>query len=81
MRLIPTALALLALGAAAPAADWQSLFDGKTLAGWHLASRPGDEAKVFWQVRDGAITCDSLGRPGHDYVWLVSDGTGTLSSA
>jgi len=25
-------------------------------------------------VRDGAITCDSLGRPGHDYVWLVSDG-------
>ena len=25
-------------------------------------------------MREGAITCDSLGRPGHDYVWLVSDG-------
>jgi hypothetical protein len=29
MRLIPATLALLALGAVAPAADWQSLFDGK----------------------------------------------------
>jgi hypothetical protein len=74
MRLLPTALLLLALGSPAPAADWRSLFDGRTLAGWHVASLPADEGKVFWQVRDGAITCDSLGRPAHDYVWLVSDG-------
>ncbi len=76
MRLLRSSatLALLALGAAAPGGDWQSLFDGKTLAGWHVASRPEDGGKAFWQVRDGAITCDSLGRPGHDYVWLVSDG-------
>jgi len=67
-------LGFLALGVAAPGGDGQSLFDGKTLAGWHVASRPEDGGKAFWQVRDGAITCDSLGRPDHDYVWLVSDG-------
>jgi hypothetical protein len=68
---------ILAIGLAVPtseAGEWTSLFDGKTLAGWHVSSRPEDQGKVFWQVRDGAITCDSLGRPDHDYVWLVSDG-------
>ena len=55
------------------AAPDQSLFDGKTLAGWHVAAKPEDRAKTFWTVRDGAITCDSLGRKDHDYVWLVSD--------
>ena len=76
MRLLPAALLLLALGAPGPGAElWLSLFDGRTTS-WAGTSRhgPGDEGKVFWQVRDGAITCDSLGRPGHDYVWLVSDG-------
>ena len=66
--------ALVVSGAPAPDEGWQSLFDGRTLAGWHVAARPGDEGKSFWQVRDGAITCDSRGRPDHDYVWLVSDG-------
>ena len=50
-----------------------SLFDGKTLAGWHVSSKPADRDKTFWTVRDGAITCDSLGRKDHAYVWLVSD--------
>jgi hypothetical protein len=67
-------LVLVLVGSAALAGEWESLFDGETLAGWHVASRPEDAAKGFWQVRDGAITCDSLGRPDHDYVWLVSDG-------
>jgi len=43
MRLIPAALVLLVLlasGAAAPAADWQPLFDGKTLRGWHVGVAP-----------------------------------------
>ena len=66
-------LALALVGARAQAGEWQSLFDGKTLAGWHVAAKPEDRGKVFWQVRDGAITADSLGRPEHDYVWLVSD--------
>ncbi len=68
---------ILALGlgsAGAQAGEWQSLFDGKTLTGWHVAAKPEDRGKVFWQVRDGAMTADSLGRPEHDYVWLVSDG-------
>ena len=56
-----------------PAGEWRSLFDGKTLAGWHVAARPPDRDKGFWQVRDGAITADSMGRTDHDYVWLVSD--------
>ncbi len=68
-----TLLAVTLPAAAGEASDWQSLFDGKTLAGWHVASRPEDRDKVFWQVRDGAITADSLGRSEHDYVWLVSD--------
>lgn len=54
-------------------AEWRSLFDGRTLQGWHVEARPEDRGKLFWQVRDGAIVCDSLGRKDHDYVWLVSD--------
>jgi hypothetical protein len=53
---------------------WRALFDGKTLAGWHVAARPEDIGRNFWTVRDGAITCDSRGRKDHDYVWLLSDG-------
>jgi hypothetical protein len=67
------ALALALAGSGAQAGEWQSLFDGQTLAGWHVAAKPEDAGKSFWQVRDGAITADSLGRPAHDYVWLVSD--------
>jgi xylan 1,4-beta-xylosidase len=52
---------------------WQSLFDGRTLGGWHVAARPADQGRGFWSVRDGAITADSRGRKDHDYVWLVSD--------
>jgi hypothetical protein len=64
-------LALLALPAVA--AEWRSLFDGKTLTGWRVAAKPEDRGKMFWQVRDGAIVCDSLGRKDHDYVWLMSE--------
>lgn len=65
-------LALLLIPPAA-AADWRSLFDGKSLRGWRVEARPEDRAKTFWQARDGAIFCDSLGRKDHDYVWLVSE--------
>jgi hypothetical protein len=53
--------------------DWISLFDGKTLNGWHVSARPEDREKGFWKVQDGTITCDSRGRKQHNYVWLVSD--------
>jgi Domain of Unknown Function (DUF1080) len=70
--------ALIAAGAALiacplPAADWISLFDGRTLDGWHIAAKPADRDRGFWKVADGAITCDSRGRTDHDYVWLISD--------
>jgi hypothetical protein len=66
------ALATL-LGGFGGVEGWQSLFDGETLAGWHVAARPADQGRGFWTVRDGAITADSLGKKDHDYVWLVSD--------
>lgn len=69
----PLALALLAGGAFADPA-WTPLFNGTDLAGWHVAGRPEDVAKGFWRVADGAIEADSMGRKGHDYVWLLSDG-------
>jgi hypothetical protein len=73
MTMSKTLLTCFLLCAPGRAGEWRTLFDGKTLAGWHVAAKPADREKVFWQVRDGAITCDSLGRKDHDYVWLVSD--------
>ena len=52
---------------------WVSLFDGRSLAGWHVEGKPEDRGERFWSARDGVITCNSLGQPDHDYVWLVSD--------
>ncbi|MFB3829369.1 MAG: DUF1080 domain-containing protein [Bryobacteraceae bacterium] len=63
---------LSALLLLAAAQDWTPLFDGKTLDGWQVSARPADRGKNFWKVREGAITCDSLGRKDHDYVWLLT---------
>lgn len=54
-----------------PGAEPVRLFDGKTLAGWTVQAKPADAARGYWSVKDGAITCDSMGRGDHDYVWLV----------
>lgn len=67
---------LLALAVAIPAQAqgvWVDLFDGKSLADWHVAARPNDRDRGFWRVEDGTITCDSRGSKNHDYVWLVYD--------
>ena len=71
-----TPLLLLTIAAAlapAPAADFEPLFDGRTLNGWRVAAKPADRDRGFWTVRDGAITCDSRGRKDHDYVWLIHE--------
>ena len=73
------AAALLALSLLAPAlspgaGEWVRLFDGRTLEGWQVRAQPADRGKGFWQVRDGAITCDSRGHKDHNYVWLVYGG-------
>jgi hypothetical protein len=66
-------IAMLALLAAGAPGGWIPLFDGKSLAGWHVACRPEDRDKNFWRVENGVIVCDSRGRKDHDYVWLMSD--------
>ncbi len=66
-------LALLACSALSGEAPWQSLFNGRDLAGWQVTGRPADVLKGFWRVADGAIEANSLGQKGHDYVWLLSE--------
>lgn len=65
---------ILALSGPLISGEWQSLFDGKTLAGWRVESRPADRDRGFWKVVDGAIRADSMGRKDHDYVWLIHEG-------
>jgi hypothetical protein len=64
---------VLAGALSAAAGDSVSLFDGKSLTGWHISAKPADRDRGFWSVADGAIRCDSRGRRDHEYVWLVSD--------
>lgn len=35
---------------------WISLFDGKSLKGWHLFNKPGAEV-ANWTIEDGALVC------------------------
>lgn len=76
LRLLAAAGVLLGLVSYSPGQHkgWESLFDGKTLDGWHVGAKPADRAKGFWKVADSSITCDSRGRKDHDYVWLIRDG-------
>ncbi len=53
--------------------EWTSLFDGKTLDGWHIKALEADRDKPFWSVSDGAIFCDSMEDADHNYVWLMTD--------
>lgn len=51
------ALLTLALGTGAATfkGKWQSLFDGKTLTGWHTFKKAGQPISDKWQIEDGAI--------------------------
>ena len=62
-----------AFGTQTQGAEWESLFNGKDLAGWSVMCPPQDAGKKFWTVQDGAILCDSMGRKDHAYNWLVTD--------
>lgn len=59
--------------AAEPAATEQPLFNGRDLTGWGVKCRPADAAQIWWRVEAGAIVADSLGRPKHDYIWLLTE--------
>ncbi len=47
---------------AQPEQGWVSLFDGKSLQGWHLFKKPGSQSA--WLVQDGAIYLDVSRKDG-----------------
>ena len=52
--------------------EWESLFDGKTLNGWHRYNRRG--IKPIWTAKKGVLTFDPSLRPKGDYVHdIVTD--------
>lgn len=48
--------------AVAQKSKWQSLFDGKTTAGWHTYLQPGKP--TAWVVQDGALYLDANSKAG-----------------
>jgi hypothetical protein len=51
---------------------WTSLFDGKSLAGWHGFNKKGETIKN-WDIEDGALTCLGAAKDAHGGD-IVSDG-------
>jgi hypothetical protein len=84
VRIVPIAALCLALCLAlaagpAPAQDaggWQSLFDGKSLAGWHVSAKTGHSGASKnmsggrWVVEDGAVV-GSQDIPGNGGIVLT----------
>ncbi|MBK6281274.1 MAG: DUF1080 domain-containing protein [Draconibacterium sp.] len=52
---------------------FENLFNGKNLDGWEVKCQPQDKSKEFWSVKNGAIECNSIGKPDHNYVWLMNE--------
>ncbi len=67
-------LALLAQSVKTPATEngFVSLFNGINQDGWEAKCLPAGREKNFWQVKNGVIECNSIGRPDHNYVWLMN---------
>ncbi len=52
--------------------DWESLFDGETLNGWHRFNRKG--VTPLWTAKNGLLTFDPELRPKGDYIHdIVTD--------
>jgi hypothetical protein len=78
--MIFTALAAIIVGAGcrhcelcSGSGEWESLFNGKDLAGWVVKCKPDDAGKQFWRVEDGTIIADSMAGKEHDYIWLLTE--------
>lgn len=74
----PMAIALLVAITTTPLVHgaeggWIPLFNGQSLQGWTIKTKPMPPARPFWSVVDGTITCNSLGSTNHDYVWLITE--------
>ncbi len=55
-------------------AGWVSLFDGKTVTGWHTFKEPGKIGKA-WKVKDGSIHLDASNKKD----WQTGDGGDIVS--
>lgn len=52
---------------------WEPLFNGVDLEGWTVKCISADQGKMYWSVKDACITCNSMGDPDHNYVWLATE--------
>lgn len=69
-------VALNTLTEAEKAAGWVSLFDGKTISGWHTFKAPGKVGKA-WKVKDGSIHLDASNKKD----WQTGDGGDIITDA
>ncbi len=53
---------------------WESLYNGENLEGWQIECLPSDREKTFWTSKGDYMECNSMGRPDHNYYWLMSEG-------
>src|SRR5512137_609411 len=67
-----SAFFLLAMAPQTPSGDdgFVSIFDGKTLKGWHVSSKTGHGTGGRWVVENGAIT-GSQDRPGNGGIVIT----------
>jgi hypothetical protein len=81
---------MMALGsitlAEEPAAGWTPLFDGKTLAGWHVSAKTGhsrasrNQSGGKWEVKDGAIV-GTQDIPGNGGIVITDEAFGDFEVA
>jgi len=54
--------------------QWTSLFDGKSLKGWHLKyTDDEDQRKGFVKVKKNAVLIDTMNDGKQEDIWLISD--------
>lgn len=56
-----------------PNHNWESIFDGKSLAGWQVKTTAADANKKLWSIDDGSILSHSIGQQVEQYAWLIND--------
>ena len=52
--------------------DFAPIFDGKTLAGWHISTKSPHGTTKAWVVKDGAIT-GTQDKPGNGGILLTDE--------
>ena len=65
------------LRAAEPDDGFVSIFDGKTLDGWHVSSQTGHGSGGRWVVEDGAIV-GSQDKPGNGGIIITEKNYGNF---